>query len=240
MDKVNMVPGFIIKLWKMINDPDCNDLISWSENGQSFIIMDPPRFSQELSKYFKHNNLSSFIRQLNMYGFRKVATIQNLNDDLHFYHPDFVRDNPDGLEAIKRKLPQKIAENVDLKNVIHGIKEIEDKHNNVSHSLAELKKENEMLWAELHDLRQKHQQQQLYISRLMKLVFEVMEKHGIKTLPLKRNPTLMIEGDQPTTSTAAPVQIEQHIEQNGDQIDELVPSIMDFSDELNIDDFFCN
>ena len=201
MDKLNVIPGFIMKLWKMINDRQCDDIISWSENGQSFIISDPPRFSQELSKYFKHNNLSSFIRQLNMYGFRKVATIENsgLNpgsDDLHFYHPDFIKGQPERLEAIKRKLPQKLAEGVDLRNVYKGISEIEDKQKNVSKTLNDIKRENEMLWAELHDLRQKHQQQQLYISRLMKLVFEAMEQNGIKTnmLKLQRNSPLMIEG----------------------------------------------
>lgn len=185
----------------MINDPQCDNLIAWSDNGQSFIIMDPPKFSQELSKYFKHNNLSSFIRQLNMYGFRKVATIENsglhpVTDDLHFYHPDFVKGKPERLEAIKRKLPQKIAESIDLRNVIKGISEIEDKQKGVSKTLADIKRENEMLWAELHELRQKHQQQQLYISGLMKLVFEAMEQNGIKTnmLQLKRNSPLMIEG----------------------------------------------
>ena len=200
MDKLSTVPGFILKLWKMINDPNCDDLISWSENGQSFIIMDQPRFSQELSKYFKHTNLSSFIRQLNMYGFRKVATIENSGlhpgtDDLHFYHPDFVRDQPERLEAIKRKLPQKLSENIDLRNVYKGITEMEDKQKEVAITLADIKRENQMLWAELHDLRQKHQQQQLYISRLMKLVFEAMEQNGIKTnmLQVKHNSPLMIE-----------------------------------------------
>lgn len=201
-----MVPGFILKLWKMINDPQCDDLICWSDSGQSFIIADPPKFSQELSKYFKHNNLSSFIRQLNMYGFRKVATIENsglhpVTDDLHFYHNDFVRDHPEKLEAIKRKLPQKISENIDLRGVIKGISEIEGKQKDVSKTLADIKRENEMLWAEIHDLRQKHHQQQLYISRLMKLVFEAMEQNGIKTnmIQLKRNSPLMIEGGDDQT-----------------------------------------
>lgn len=211
IDKFNMVPGFILKLWKMVNDPQCNDLISWSDNGSSFIIIDPPRFSQELSKYFKHNNLSSFIRQLNMYGFRKVATIENSGlhpgvDDLHFYHPEFVRGHKDRLAGIKRKLPQKLADTIDLKNVYRGITEIEDRQKDVSKSLSDLRRENEMLWQELHDLRQKHQQQQLYISRLMKLVYEAMEQNGIKSnmLPLRHNPPLMIEGGEgaqgPTTS----------------------------------------
>lgn len=257
MEKVNMVPGFILKLWKMINDPQCDDLISWSDNGQSFIIIDPPRFSQELSKYFKHNNLSSFIRQLNMYGFRKVATIENSGlhpgtDDLHFYHPDFVRDKFEQLEAIKRKLPQKVAETVDLRNVIKGITEIEDKQNDVTKTLTEIQRENEMLWQELRDLRQKHQQQQLYISRLMKLVFEAMEQNGIKTkmLQLKHNSPLMIEGGEempaePSTLTSGTTNVPtsyphpsyQHLEENiinnGDEIDKLVPTIMgevDFTD----------
>lgn len=202
----------------MINDHHCDELISWSDNGQSFIIMDPPKFSQELSKYFKHNNLSSFIRQLNMYGFRKVSTIENSGlhpgtDDLHFYHPDFVRDKPERLDAIKRKLPQKLAETVDLKNVIKGISEIEDNQKGVTKTLAEIKRENEMLWAELHDLRQKHQQQQLYISRLMKLVFEAMEQNGIKTntmLQLKRNSPLMIEAsDETQQGDNAPTEYDQ-------------------------------
>lgn len=191
----------------MINDPQCDDLIAWSENGQSFIIMDPTKFSQELSKYFKHNNLSSFIRQLNMYGFRKVAAIENsglhpMSEDLHFYHSDFVRDRPDKLEAIKRKLPQKIADTIDLRNVIRGINDIEGRQNDVTKTLTEIKRENEMLWSELADLRDKHQQQQLYISRLMKLVFEAMEQNGIKTnmLPVKRNSPLMIQGIEGTSS----------------------------------------
>lgn len=217
-----MVPGFILKLWKMINDHHCDELISWSDNGQSFIIMDSQKFSQELSKYFKHNNLSSFIRQLNMYGFRKVSTIENSGlhpgtDDLHFYHPDFVKDKPERLEAIKRKLPQKIAETVDLKNVIRGISEIEDNQKGVTKTLAEIKRENEMLWAELHDLRQKHQQQQLYISRLMKLVFEAMEQNGIKTkmLQLKRISPLMIEAsDETQQGDSDPTEYEQQQDNN--------------------------
>lgn len=261
MDKVNIVPGFILKLWKMINDPQCDDLIAWSNNGQSFIIIDPAKFSQELSKYFKHNNLSSFIRQLNMYGFRKVTTIENSGlhpgtDDLHFTHPDFHRDKPERLDSIKRKLPQKLVGSVDLRNVIKGITEIEDKQKDVSNTLTEIKRENQMLWAELHDLRQKHQQQQLYISRLMKLVFEAMEQNGIKTnmVQLEHNSPLMIEGsEQPSMDTTqdpntlcqstsqiqipTQVDLEETINCNADQIDQFVPSIIDFSEE-NIDELF--
>lgn len=206
MDKV---PGFILKLWKIINDPRSDDLISWSDNGQSFMILDPPRFAGELSKYFKHNNLSSFIRQLNMYGFKKVAAIEN-QEDLHFYHPDFVKNEPDRLEAIKRKLPQRATESLDYKNIVQGLNELEDKQKDVTQSLSDIKRENEMLWAELHDLRQKHQQQEHYISRLMKLVFDAMEQNGIRTNTIQFEGPLMIEhgasqvSPPPATSCAVP------------------------------------
>lgn len=227
MDKVNIVPGFILKLWRMINDPQCDDLIAWSDNGESFIVLDPPRFSQQLSKYFKHNNLSSFIRQLNMYGFRKVATIENCglqpaNEDLHFHHPDFIRDHPEKLELIKRKLPQKITETIDIRNVVKDISDIEDKQKDVSRTLQDLKRENEMLWAELHDLRQKHQQQQIYISSLMKLVFEAMElKHGFKSnvLARKRNSPLMIANVDQEAAQSLATSTAQMLENNAPMIE---------------------
>lgn len=247
MDKV---PGFILKLWKIINDPRSDDLISWSDNGQSFIILDPPRFSQELSKYFKHNNLSSFIRQLNMYGFKKVASIEN-QEDLHFYHPDFVRNEPQRLEAIKRKLPQRAAESLDYRNIVQGLNELEDKQKDVAQSLSEIKRENEMLWAELHDLRQKHQQQEHYIGRLMKLVFDAMEQNGIRTNTLQfEGPLLMIEqgasqvSPPPSTLSAAQPQQQQQQQQlqpqqpqhqvvdSAPQIAEAIPDGMSVEDTI--------
>ena len=48
------------------------ELVKWSETGDSIIITDINTFSDKiLPEYFNHNNYSSFIRQLNMYGFRK-------------------------------------------------------------------------------------------------------------------------------------------------------------------------
>uniref|UniRef100_A0A0E9V4R7 HSF-type DNA-binding domain-containing protein n=1 Tax=Anguilla anguilla TaxID=7936 RepID=A0A0E9V4R7_ANGAN len=66
------VPAFLIKLWTLVEDPDTDSLICWSQSGTTFHVFDQARFSKEvLPKYFKHNNMASFVRQLNMYGFRK-------------------------------------------------------------------------------------------------------------------------------------------------------------------------
>lgn len=66
-------PHFIHKLYSMLEDDDLKDLIWWSPAEDSFLIRPTERFSKALSAYFKHTNIASFVRQLNMYGFQKVS-----------------------------------------------------------------------------------------------------------------------------------------------------------------------
>ena len=57
----------------MVCDEATNDIIAWNEDGNGFIVKNVNKFSDEvLPKKFKHNNFSSFIRQLNMYDFHKT------------------------------------------------------------------------------------------------------------------------------------------------------------------------
>jgi hypothetical protein len=107
----NSITAFLAKLWALVNDPSCDDLIAWDPTGGSFHVYDQARFAREiLPRYFKHNNFASFIRQLNMYGFRKMSTIEhgslkNERDDIEFAHPHFIRGQESLLELIKRRAP---------------------------------------------------------------------------------------------------------------------------------------
>ncbi|QRV88749.1 HSF-type DNA-binding domain protein [Ceratobasidium sp. AG-Ba] len=102
--------NFVTKLFQMINDSKSANFIAWNEHGTSFIVQSVGEFSRSiLGSHFKHSNFSSFVRQLNMYGFHKVnktprsqRTSQD-NQTWEFSHPKFLKGRVDLLDQIKRK-----------------------------------------------------------------------------------------------------------------------------------------
>lgn len=67
-------PPFLIKTFEMVEDPETDTVVSWSSAMNSLIVWDSYKFSTALlPKYFKHNNFSSFIRQLNTYVSHSIS-----------------------------------------------------------------------------------------------------------------------------------------------------------------------
>ncbi|XP_074580074.1 heat stress transcription factor B-2b-like [Curcuma longa] len=70
----SMPTPFLTKTYQLVDDPSMDDVISWNDDGSTFVVWRPAEFARDvLPKYFKHNNFSSFVRQLNTYGFRKIV-----------------------------------------------------------------------------------------------------------------------------------------------------------------------
>lgn len=62
------VPPFLNKVYELVNDPKTNAIISWTSDGTSFTVWDHHMFTKNiLPVYFRHDNFSSFVYQLNNY-----------------------------------------------------------------------------------------------------------------------------------------------------------------------------
>ncbi|XP_039345503.1 heat shock factor protein 3-like isoform X2 [Mauremys reevesii] len=193
------VPGFLAKLWALVADPGTDDVIAWGRGGQSFCILNEQRFAKELlPKYFKHNNICSFIRQLNMYGFRKVIALENgmitaeKSAAIEFQHPFFKQGKANLLENIKRKVSAVRAEDLrvcseDLHKVLSEVQEMREQQNNMDVRLASMRRENKALWKEVAVLRQKHSQQQKLLSKILQFILSLMKGNYIVGVKRKRS-----------------------------------------------------
>uniref|UniRef100_A0A182JS34 HSF-type DNA-binding domain-containing protein n=1 Tax=Anopheles christyi TaxID=43041 RepID=A0A182JS34_9DIPT len=190
------VPAFLAKLWRLVEDSETNDLISWSTDGRSFIIQNQAQFAKELLPLnYKHNNMASFIRQLNMYGFHKITSIDNGGlrfdkDEMEFTHPCFQKDHPYLLEHIKRKIAtskqqqlqaaQQAEDKSALKleavsRVLSEVKNMRGRQDTLDSRFQTMKQENEALWREIAILRQKHHKQQQIVNKLIQFLVTIVQ-----------------------------------------------------------------
>jgi len=77
-----------------------SDVISFVASGRAFAIHKPDKFFKEIVPlYFRQSRLSSFKRQLNLYGFELINTGPARGG---YYHELFVKDRPELCRRMRR------------------------------------------------------------------------------------------------------------------------------------------
>lgn len=103
---------FISKLQEILQAPNPADCIKWGPTSDTIIVINQSKFAREvLPRYFKHDNIRSFIRQLNIYGFQRcrnperAGSVEGEHGELEFYHEHFREGRKDLMRLISRGIP---------------------------------------------------------------------------------------------------------------------------------------
>ena len=161
--------SFIRKIFKIVSSSKFRDIISWSEDGLSFIIKDEYNFTLSvIPKYFKHKNFSSFNRQLDMYDFHRAS-----GEAYEFSHPLFKRNGLKLLKKIKLKSSEPsprclITEDLGSMLTKFQLKQstMEGILQGLEHQYHKIVEQNQILISELMKSKQRSKRIQNYIKEI--------------------------------------------------------------------------
>lgn len=98
-----VIEPFPEKLHRLLMEVEAagrSDVISFVASGRAFAIHKPDKFFKEIVPlYFRQSRLSSFKRQLNLYGFELINTGPARGG---YYHEMFVKDHPELCRRMRR------------------------------------------------------------------------------------------------------------------------------------------
>ena len=190
--QVNKSESFLTKLYTILSDTTYDEIIHWDNDGKRVIICDVINLCNiVLPKFYKHRNYSSFVRQLNMYGFHKSKG--KLKNGEGYEHEKF-NANITNEEILKIQKPNKkmkvlemhikekakddsSTENevIPIDNEDNVLKYLYEKNENnikFSHELKKeieaLKKENTLLNEEIASFKLALDNQKMLLERLLK------------------------------------------------------------------------
>lgn len=167
------VPAFLLKLYEMVQDKSNDEYIHWNTNN-SFVVRKEQEFSKKvLPMYFKHSNFTSFIRQLNMYGFHKMVQIKG--DLLEFKNEYFQKDRKDLLGMVSRKK----KDSLDIHTILQELNVIKEQHFNMQQELQMIKQNEDIMNVNYQMLVVKNQQQKQIIDKILEFLNSVFGKRKL-------------------------------------------------------------
>ncbi|XP_062105804.1 heat stress transcription factor A-4c-like [Humulus lupulus] len=185
---------FLTKTYELVEEPLTDNIVSWSQSGCSFVVWNPTEFSKDLlPMYFKHNNFSSFVRQLNTYGFRKIDP-----DQWEFANEDFIRGQRHLLKNIHRRKPihshsmqnqGNCAPLTDPERYEYEkeIKRLKHEKNSLQLTLQMHEREKQEFELQKQALNQRFQTMEQRQMRLMASLAEIMQKPAFASILMQQS-----------------------------------------------------
>ncbi|KAJ4951252.1 hypothetical protein NE237_028084 [Protea cynaroides] len=183
---LGLVAPFVLKTYLMVDDPSTDSCIVWGKANNSFVVIDPIDFSRKiLPAYFKHDNFSSFVRQLNTYGFRKVDP-----DLWEFASESFLRGQKQLLNNIIRKKTNRSSCSCTAQTKQEdGM--MEEEEGAILSEISRLKQEQKALNDELQEMNERLQATERRPKQVMSFLLKVVEDPNLI-------PGIMLQKDSST------------------------------------------
>lgn len=153
--------SFVQRTFALLSDSNIAHIVTWSDDGKSFEVKDVSGFiSSVLPKYFRHNNFTSFVRQLNAHSFHKDR------GRYCYSHPLFQRGNFSALNDMRRKQPNTARGGLSMKKLSMMVKGLKECMEELLEEIDSLRKTNLSLVAENHRIRTEISQHKAICDRL--------------------------------------------------------------------------
>lgn len=191
-DKIKKPESFLSKLHDILSDISYSEIIQWDTDGKRIIVHDVINLCNiVLPKFYKHHNYSSFVRQLNMYGFHKSKGMLRNGEKYEHekFNSDSTKDEIAKMTRINKKMKvfvdyiksnQKEDSTIDNEIITYANEDdvlkylYEKNEENVQSSAAlkkeieELRKENNILSGEIEMFKSVLNSHKLLLNKIMK------------------------------------------------------------------------
>ncbi|CAA7024583.1 unnamed protein product [Microthlaspi erraticum] len=215
---------FLTKTYNIVDDSSTNNIVSWSRDNNSFIVWEPETFALVcLPIYFKHKNFSSFVRQLNTYGFKKIDT-----ERWEFANVYFLRGQRHLLKNIRRRKTS--SQTQSLEGEIHGMRR--DRVALLT-ELVRLRRKQESVRTYLRLMEEKVKLTEMKQEMMMDSLLKKIQKPGFLQ-SLRKRKQQEIENREQRQEMISSHRVKAEPEEYGDDISEHFGGVFGYGDELHI------